>query len=290
VEPLAQKGDRLSEAVTVARHADVVILCLGLDCTIEGEEGDTGNAQAGGDKLDLNLPGRQQKLLEAVVGTGTPTILVLGAGSALAVNWADEHCSAILDVWYPGSHGGKAAADIIFGTCSPSGKLPITFYRSADDLPDFIDYSMKGRTYRYMEEDSLYPFGYGLTYSDVEISDLKAPSHGSQDDDIEISVRVTNKGKYDTDEVLQCYIKDLDSPYAVPNHSLCAFKRVSLAAGESKTVSLRVSAASLQVVDDEGNRVPGSGNYILYVGTGQPDRRTAELYGRECLSFGYKTK
>ena len=290
VEPLAQKDDRLAEAVTVAEHADVVILCLGLDSTIEGEEGDTGNAQAAGDKLDLNLPGTQQKLLEAVVGTGKPTILVLGTGSALAVNWADEHCSAILNAWYPGSHGGKAVADIIFGTCSPSGKLPVTFYRGTEDLPEFTDYSMKGRTYRYMTCESLYPFGYGLTYSEVELGGLKAPSQGSQDDDIEISVQITNKGKYDTDEVLQCYIKDLDSPYAVPNHSLCAFRRVSLAAGETKTVTLKVSARSLQVVDDEGNRVPGSGNYTLYVGTGQPDRRTSELYGRECLSFSYKTK
>jgi len=289
VEPLACKDDRLAEAVTVARHADVAILCLGLDSTIEGEEGDAGNAQAAGDKLDLNLPGTQQKLLEAVVATGTPTILVLGTGSALSINWADKHCSAILNAWYPGSHGGKAVADILFGTCSPGGKLPVTFYRSVEDLPDFTDYSMKGRTYRYMTCECLYPFGYGLTYSNVEIGGLKAPSHGSQDQDIEISVLITNKGRYDTDEVLQCYIKDLDSPYAVPNHSLCAFKRVSLAVGETKTVALTISAKSMQVVDDEGNRVPGSGNYVIYVGTGQPDRRTAELYGRECLSFRYRT-
>ena len=172
------KDDRLAEAVTVARHADVAILCLGLDSTIEGEEGDAGNAQAAGDKLDLNLPGTQQKLLEAVVATGTPTILVLGTGSALSINWADKHCSAILNAWYPGSHGGKAVADILFGTCSPGGKLPVTFYRSVEDLPDFTDYSMKGRTYRYMTCECLYPFGYGLTYSNVEIWGLKAPSHG----------------------------------------------------------------------------------------------------------------
>ncbi len=287
VEPLAGKNDRIAEAVSVAKRADIAILCLGLDYTIEGEEGDTGNSQAGGDKPDLQLPGNQQQLLEAVVSTGTPTVLVLSAGSALAVNWADEHCAAILNTWYPGSHGGKAAADILFGSCSPSGKLPVTFYRSVEELPDFTDYSMKGRTYRYMTEESLYPFGYGLTYSEVELSGLDAPSQGPLGKDIEVSVQITNKGNYDIEEVLQCYVKDLDSPYAVTNHSLCAFRRVSLSSGETKTVKLVVSSKALEVVNDEGVRIPGSGNYTIYVGTGQPDTRTTQLYGRACLSFDY---
>jgi len=287
VEDLAYKNDRLAEAVSVARRADVAILCLGLDSTIEGEEPDTGNIRTGGDKPDLDLPGLQQQLLEAVCETGTPTILVLGTGSALAVNYADEHCDAILNAWYPGSHGGKAVADILFGTCSPGGKLPITFYRSTDELPEFTDYSMKGRTYRYMTGESLYPFGYGLTYSDVVLDKLTAPKQGMPDDDIEFTVEVTNKGKYTVDEVLQCYIKDMASPYAVPNHSLCAFRRVTLSPGETKTVQMKVSAESTRVVDEEGNRIPGSGKYTLYVGFGQPDRRTIELYGKAPLSLTY---
>ncbi len=289
VEPLANKDDRLAEAVSVARHSDVVIMCLGMDCTIEGEEGDTGNFQAGGDKANLQLPGNQQKLLEAVVRTGKPTILVLGAGSALAADWADEHCSAILNAWYPGSHGGKAAADLIFGTFSPSGKLPVTFYSGADELPEFTDYSMKGRTYRYMSGKSLYPFGYGLTYSEVELGLVSAPSKGRFGDDVEIDVQIKNVGKYNIDEVLQCYIKDSVSPDAVPNHSLCAFSRVSLKAGETKTVSIVVPAKSMLVVNNDGERIQGSGIYKLSIGTGQPDSRTAELYGRDCILITYKT-
>lgn len=287
VEALAYKNDRLAEAVSVARRADVAILCLGLDSTIEGEEPDTGNSRAGGDKPDLNLPGLQQQLLEAVCDTGTPTILILGTGSALAVSYADEHCDAILNAWYPGSHGGKAVADILFGTCSPGGKLPVTFYRSTDELPEFTDYSMNGRTYRYMTGESLYPFGYGLTYSEVVLDKLTAPKQGKPDEDIELTVEVSNKGKYTVDEVLQCYIKDMASPYAVPNHSLCAFQRVTLSPGETKTVHMKVFAESTRVVDEDGNRIPGSGKYTLYVGFGQPDRRTIELYNKEPLSFTY---
>lgn len=289
VEALAYPDDRLAEAVSVARRADVAILCLGLDSTIEGEEPDTGNSRAGGDKPDLDLPGRQQKLLEAVVASGTPTVLVLGTGSALAVNWADEHCAAILNAWYPGSHGGLAVADILFGTCSPGGKLPITFYRSTEDLPEFTDYSMQNRTYRYMTEESLYPFGYGLTYSDVSLDGLDAPAQGGANDDVIICAHLTNKGNYTVDEVVQCYIKDADSPYAVPNHSLCAFKRVTLFPGETQSIPITISAARTCVVNDEGQLVPGSGIYTIYVGLGQPDSHTAALYGKEPLSFIYKT-
>ncbi|NLN41329.1 MAG: glycoside hydrolase family 3 protein, partial [Clostridiales bacterium] len=173
VEPLALKHDRLSEALTVAEHSDVVILCLGLDETLEGEEGDTGNHAASGDKLDLNLPEVQQMLLEKVVAVGKPTILLLATGSAMSINFADEHCNAIIQTWYPGARGGKAVAECLFGEFSPAGKLPVTFYKSLEGLPEFTDYSMKGRTYRYMETEPLYPFGYGLTYSKVALKNLK---------------------------------------------------------------------------------------------------------------------
>jgi beta-glucosidase len=182
VEPLAQKKDRLDEAVSVAKRADVAILCLGMDSNIEGEEGDAGNAAAAGDKADLNLPGLQQELLEKVIATGTPVILILGVGSALAIGYAQEHCAAILNAWYPGSLGGRAAADILFGKCSPGGKLPVTFYRDTAALPAFTDYAMKNRTYRYFEGETLYPFGYGLTYSTVTVGDLSIEGSGKADE------------------------------------------------------------------------------------------------------------
>ena len=163
VEDLAMKNDRISEAISVAERSDLVVMCLGLDATIEGEEGDAGNIYASADKNDLNLPGLQQELLEEVYKTGKPVILVLASGSALAVNWADEHVPAIIEAWYAGAEGGSAVASLIFGGFSPTGKLPVTFYRTTEELPEFIDYSMKNRTYRYMENKALYPFGYGLS-------------------------------------------------------------------------------------------------------------------------------
>ena len=172
VEGLAQPKDRISEAVSVAERSDVVVVCLGLDSTIEGEQGDAGNSYGAGDKENLNLPGTQQELLEKVLETKKPVIVILGSGSALTLNGLEESCAAIIQAWYPGSHGGTAAADLIFGKYSPSGKLPVTFYKSIDNMLEFSDYSMKGRTYRYIEEEALYPFGYGLTYSQVELNNL----------------------------------------------------------------------------------------------------------------------
>ena len=169
VENLAWENDRVAEAVTVAKHSDVVVLCVGLNETLEGEEGDTGNSYASGDKADLLLPEPQRKLMEAVFAVGKPVVVCLMAGSAIDLSEAQEKADAVLQLWYPGARGGKAVADILFGECSPSGKLPVTFYRSLDELPAFEDYSMRGRTYRYMEQEALYPFGYGLTYGDVQV-------------------------------------------------------------------------------------------------------------------------
>lgn len=280
--------DRLAEVEAVAGSADVIVLCLGMDSEIEGEQGDASNAAAAGDKINLELPGRQQKLLETVVATGKPVVLVLGVGSALAINYAQEHCDAILNAWYPGSLGGRAVADILSGKASPGGKLPITFYRSVDDLPDFTDYSMKNRTYRYLECDCLYPFGYGLTYSATALSGLKAAANGKKGEPLAISVTITNTGDFDVEDVIQCYIKDLESPFAVRNHSLCAFKRVALPGGESREVLLELKPAAFEVVDEQGRRVPGGGKYRIYVGTSQPDPRSVELTGQKPLEFLYE--
>lgn len=272
---LAQQGDRESEAVSVAERADAVVLCLGLDARIEGEEGDPNNPYASGDKSSLNLPGRQQILLERVLATGKPVIVVLGTGSALTLQGAEKDCAAIINAWYPGSRGGRAFAQILFGEVSPSGKLPVTFYKTTEELPEFTDYSMKNRTYRYMEQEALYPFGYGLTYSKVELSDLKVEM--SLEQGAEVKITIANVGDFDIEEVVQCYLKDLESPFAVKNYSLCAFERVPLKKGEKKTVVMQVKPEAFCAVMEDGTKKLDSRHFCLYAGISQPDHRSEEL-------------
>ena len=290
-ENLAMAGDRLSEAVIAAKQSDVVVLCLGLDETLEGEEGDEGNAYVSGDKEDLNLPEAQRKLLEKVAEIGKPVILVMMTGSAMNLGYAKKHknIKAILQAWYPGAEGGTAVADILFGKVSPSGKLPITFYESLGELPAFEDYSMKGRTYRYMEHAAQYPFGYGLTYSKVSMKDAKVhvpegiTAEKSTSDlkalKADVSVTICNDGNFDTDEVIELYIKNHDSKYAVRNHSLCGFKRVHLKKGETQTVQLQVSCGMFLSVNEEGKQILDGSQFTLYVGVSQPDEVSVSLSG-----------
>ena len=280
-EPLAYAHDRLMEAVTVAEHSDIVILCLGLDETIEGEELDEGNNVGSGDKKDLELPEVQRKLLEKIVAVGKPVILCILAGSALNLSYAEEHCNGILMGWYPGARGGKAIADILFGKTSPSGKLPITFYASLDNLPDFTDYSMRNRTYRYIEEKPLYPFGYGLTYGDVICTDAVLEEEVKLNEDIKIKVSAKNRGKVGTEDVIQVYIKDEESQYAVRNTSLCGFKRIFLNPGEEKEIHMTIPFEALKVVNDEGERILDSKKFILYIGVSGADERSIELTKKE---------
>lgn len=283
VENLAVENDRIAEAVTVAKHSDLVVLCLGLNETLEGEQGDTGNSYAAGDKPDLKLPACQIALMEAVLAVGKPVIVCLMTGSAMDLSLAQEKAAAVLQLWYPGARGGKAVADLLFGDASPSGKLPVTFYRSTEELPPFEDYSMKGRTYRYMEGEALYPFGYGLTYGDVRVERAVLSSRDADTGAASVRVTVKNAGSAATGDVVQIYVKDMESPLAVPNHSLCAFARVFLEAGEEKEMEIMVSGDAFLVVNEEGEHVKGSGTYRLYVGTGQPDERTAALSGKSCV-------
>ena len=285
VEGLGWKNDRISEAVIVAKHSDVVVLCVGLDETLEGEEGDTGNSYSSGDKIDLQLPQSQKDLMDAVLAVGKPVIVCLMAGSAIDLSVAQDKADAILQLWYPGARGGKTAADILFGEYSPSGKLPVTFYRTLEELPAFEDYSMKGRTYRYMENAALYPFGYGLTYGDVSVESADVVSRDADTREVMLKVRVTNSGKVATQDVVQIYVKDMESPNAVPNHSLCAFERVLLEAGESKEITLKVSGDAFRSVNDEGEFVRDSGKFVLFAGVGQPDGRTKELTGKESVEI-----
>lgn len=270
---LGMADDRLAEAAIAAENSDVVILCVGLNATLEGEEGDTGNEFCSGDKPDLRLPETQRKLLKTVLAAGKPVIVVDATGSAINL---EEDCDALIHAWYPGQYGGTALANIIFGEVSPSGKLPVTFYESADKLPEFTDYSMKNRTYRYAEENILYPFGFGLTYSKAECSDLSYA-------DGTASVTVENTGDFDVDEVVQFYIKDT-SPDAVPNHSLCGFKRVSLKKGEKKTVSVEIAKRSFEVVHEDGTREITGKSFTLYAGISQPDEISCRLTGTKPVS------
>ncbi len=276
-EVLAWRQDRLSEARIVAKHSDVVILNLGLNELLEGEEGDEGNAYASGDKEDLQLPKVQRELMEEVVKIGKPVILCISSGSALDLCYAEKHCDAILQLWYPGAQGGKSVADILFGKKSPSGKLPITFYRSLDSLPDFEDYSMKNRTYRYMrQEEALYPFGYGLTYGKVSVSAAEAV-YGA--DGLCIRTTVKNVGDTATDEVLQIYIKNLDSPYAEENYHLCGFQRIFTEPGQEKTLEMPIEARDFTVVDENGRRFEDGKHFRFYIGFHQPDPQSCALTG-----------
>ena len=279
-ESLAKPNDRVAEAVAVARRSDVVVLVLGLDETLEGEEGDTGNGYFSGDKADLLLPACQRTLLEAVMGVGKPTVIVLMAGSSIDMGRAAEGAGAILLSWYPGAQGGRAVAELLFGVSSPSGKLPVTFYRNEalDEMPPFTDYSMNGRTYRYYTGTPLYPFGYGLTYGDCRAESMRA-------DREQACVTVRNCGNRATEDVLEIYVRDQDSPLAPPNPVLCGFARVALEAGQSREVRVELDPEAFTVVGEDGIRVPGSDRWMLYAGFGAPDARTLELTGRKCLSL-----
>lgn len=279
VEGLAWEQDRLSEAETVAENSDVVILVVGLDETLEGEEMDTGNQVGSGDKPDLLLPRPQRQLVERVLAVGKPTVVVLMSGSSIDLCYADEHANAILQAWYPGAEGGRAIAQLLFGETSPSGKLPVTFYRDLEGMPEFTDYSMKNRTYRYMEKEALYPFGYGLTYGRASVMAAKIRNQVNAQSDIELEAVVKNDGTCDIEEVLQVYIKDEESRYAVRNYSLCGFQRVALKAGEEKTVNLVIPNRAMTAVNEAGERVIDSKRFTVYAGLSQPDRRSGELRG-----------
>ncbi len=267
--PLVGRGvssAQLTEALAAARRADVVVAVLGLSARQEGEEGDSG-----GDRVELGLPRGQQRLLEAVVATGKPVVLVLTAGSALSVPWAAAHVKAIVYAWYPGEEGGTALAEVLFGAASPGGRLPLTIYRAVDDVRAFDDYSMKGRTYRYLERPPLYEFGFGLSFSSFRYAHLIAPPTLAAGKDATLSVEVENIGPRVADEVVQLYVARPAGPAFAPRRWLAAFARVTLAAGERRAVSLSLPARAFSIIDERGERMTPPGDVALAVGGGQPD-------------------
>lgn len=274
----AASGDRFSEVRGVCEQSDVVIACLGLDAGLEGEEGDQGNQFASGDKPNLRLPGHQEELLQLILDSGKPTIVVLISGSALAINTAEEKADAVLLALYPGAQGGNAVARTLFGEVNPQGKLPITFYRSDEELPPFTDYSMKGRTYRYMEQEALYPFGYGLSYTRFRL-DGAAAGAAVAEEGVDVTLSVENVGGRFGCETVQAYVK-AERP-GTPNAQLKAVAKAALAPGEKKTVTLHLPLAAFALCDEEGTSVVEPGTYTVYVGASQPDRRSAELTGQQ---------
>lgn len=285
LDPVSLPKDGFAEAVSVAERSDVVIVCLGLDPSLEGEQGDASNVYASGDKETLDLPGVQQELLEALYKTGKPIVLVLLSGSALAVTWADKHIPAIIQGWYPGSEGGRAIASILFGETSPSGRLPVTFYKTTEELPDFRDYSMKNRTYRYMENEALFPFGYGLSYTKFEYSDIKISKEKiNPGEDITCTVTVKNVGDRAAYEVVQLYLKDIEATVPVPKWQLSGIKKVYLKPSESETVSFKLTPKQMALINNDGEAVIEPGQFKVYIGGSQPDNRSISLTGTEVKS------
>lgn len=263
---------QIDEAVKVARQADVAVVVLGLSAALEGEEM-TVNTEGfrGGDRTDIALPKGQEALLKAVSATGKPVVLVLLNGSALAVNWANDHVPAILDAWYPGEEGGTAIADVLFGNYNPGGRLPVTFYKSVDQLPPFTDYSMQGRTYRYFKGEPLYPFGFGLSYTKFSYAKPKLSAGKIKaGTELKVTTEVRNAGAQAGDEVVQLYITDLAASVPVPIRSLGGIKRIFLKPGESRQISFVVSAEQMSIINDSGKRVIEPGEFLVSIGGKQP--------------------
>lgn len=250
----AEPKDGFSEALSVAEHSDAVVMVMGLDSSIEGEEGDANNEYGAGDKSSLALPGLQQELLEEVCKVGKPVILVVLAGGALDLSWAAENVDAVLYGWYPGSEGGRAIADILFGRVNPSGRTPVTFYRSLEDIPAFEDYGMAGRTYRYLTKKPLYPFGYGLSYTQFAYGEPEI-SGDFGDGRVLVSVEVKNVGRHYGDHAVEIYATYGRERYTAPRAKLCGFGRVGgLAAGESRVVDIPVEREAVLLTAEDGSR------------------------------------
>jgi beta-glucosidase len=270
----------LAKAISLAREADAVVLCLGLSPQLEGEEGDAFNAEAAGDKASLRLPGLQEELLDLVADTGTPLVVVLLSGGPMDLRRVDARAAAVLQAWYPGQDGGQAVAEVLFGDHNPAGRLPVTFVMGDEDLPPFEEYAMKGRGYRYLERKPLYPFGFGLGYGAFDYADLRlSVEEGAGEGSVRASVRVRNSGSRPGHEVTQFYLRRHGAPLPLPHHQLCAFARHWLEAGEERTVEVRIPFARFDYVDEEGTERREPGAFTLFAGGQQPDERSAELTG-----------
>jgi beta-glucosidase len=262
----------------MAQSADVAIVCAGLSSFLEGEEGESLLSPMNGDRDSISLPQSQVNYIRELSIHGVKIVLILTGGSPIALGEVENMVDAILFVWYPGMEGGRAAADVLFGDISPAGKLPVTFLKSLDQLPAFDDYSMKGRTYRYMTEEPLYPFGFGLSYSRFEYSDLQLDKTNlALGDSIDLSLTLTNCGASDAAEVVQFYLSDLQASTIVPFHHLVGFERVVLKAGESRSVKFTLTPEMMSFYNDDGKLTLEPGQFRVEVGGCSPGKRGQDL-------------
>lgn len=279
-EATGEENDRISEVKAICEISDVVVVVLGLDAGLEGEEGDANNAYASGDKIDLKYPGLQSEVLRTAYESGKPVVLISMTGSAMDLAWEAEHIPAIIQAWYPGSQGGSAVAELLFGEYSPEGKLPVTFYKNETDIPDFSDYSMKNRTYRYMEKEALFPFGYGLGYTsfgqDKTEADTDRIEAGGQ---VNIKTHIKNTGAMAGAQTVQIYVKAVRE--GTPNAQLKGLKKVWLQPGEEKEVAVTLADTAFALYNENGERVLEEGEYAVYVGMQQPDKRSSFLTGQQ---------
>jgi beta-glucosidase len=264
-------SDPIAEAVAAAKEADVAVAVVGITSQLEGEEMKVEvPGFKGGDRTSLDLPKDEEDLLEALKGSGKPLVVVLMNGSALSVNWASDHANAILEAWYPGEEGGTAIAQTLAGVNNPAGRLPVTFYKSVEQLPPFEDYAMKDRTYRYFKGQPLYAFGYGLSYSKFEYSNLKlSTTNLKAGEPLTVEADVRNVSQREGEEVVELYLSFPKSP-APPIHALRGFTRISLGAGETRHVAFTLNARDLSEVNEKGDRIVARGNYRVSIGGGQP--------------------
>jgi beta-glucosidase len=269
------------EAIAAAKNADVVIAVVGITSQLEGEEMPVSEPGfLGGDRTSIDLPQPEEDLVEAVAATGKPLAVVLMNGSALAVNWINEHANAILEAWYPGEEGGAAVAETLSGKNNPAGRLPVTFYTGVDQFPNFEDYGMANRTYRYFSGKPLYPFGYGLSYTKFNYSDLSLPEQSvAAGQPVDADVTVTNTGKAGGDEVVQLYLK-FPSVKGAPLIALRGFERIHLEPGASQKVHFELKARDLGMVTEDGDPIVAQGDYIISIGGGQPNRGAPIVTGQ----------
>lgn len=269
------KPNLKQEALDLAKQSDVVVLCMGLSPLLEGEEMPVKvKGFSGGDRLDTNLPDTQTDLIREIQKLGKPTVLVLLNGSALSFNWENENIPAIVEAWYPGQGGGTAIADVLFGDYNPAGRLPLTFYKSIDQIPAFSEYDMTGKTYRYFKGEPLYEFGYGLSYSTFEYTMKDAPATIKAGENIKITTEVKNTGKYDGDEVVELYVSLPGSNLKTAILSLQGFKRIHLKAGETKLVEFTLKPLQISARNKDNFAVVEAGTVQISVGGKQPDAKS----------------
>ena len=270
--------DSIKAAAELAAKTDVAIVVAGTDLSVANEAAD---------REDLELPGNQLKLIKEVYKANPNTIVVLMNGMPMTINWVDEHIPAIVEAWYPGQVGGAAIADVLFGDYNPAGRLPVTFYKSVDQLPPLADYDItKGRTYWFLEKEPLYKFGHGLSYTNFKYSNFHYPKKIQNGKDFEVSVEIRNTGDRDGDEVVQFYVSDLKASQPVAKRKLQGFKRIHLRKGETKTVAFHLTPQNLGMVNQEGQWIVEPGKFLLSIGGRQPDRKENKIGNYNDLSVG----